>query len=590
MPPKGKKKGGQSREELERIQREEEERQRLEVLMRMEKDAEERQRAENESRDAEELKERKRLKKEAQLRLLSEKDAMIMSLSTQLQDIQASTSSERVELEDELRRMQQLRDSLFNELSSARSEGDEAQRKLLSEREELVLRLQLLHRELDLARSTLMRTEQAGSESQSSNEQRLQAALRELDICSQAKSTLERETSFKIKNLEREVEKLMALNRTLQDVIEAREADDRKNVTLMQLLNNQLDENKRRDQQLLDEERQRTKQAKQSLILADAKVTTLEEQLSQTKTEHADIVKTLEKELSHHREKVDQLNFDLKFLGAELHTYKSQLDRHQNDAANARTEAATEMQSTKLTLEAQKKKCEDLESLLRRKDRENFDKVTFLNAQIANNRTIIAQLQQKLNKEREDKVSTLSTLHGELEQKVSTIQVVHDDLERRKVASGEVEMKLNNDIAILKTTVFQLQSAVIDRERELDATRSTKDEEIRRLRRKLDEHFIPHRNDIETSAEPGGKSLETVLTEKNERLQREIEISNRLSLESESRLKAQIANQSHIIDALQSEILKLKEDRAMESQESRHEVTRLCQLLDLHGITYRRPL
>eukprot|EP00662_Eupelagonemidae_sp_cell21_P040895 gene40895-53618_t len=69
------------------------------------------------------------------------------------------------------------------------------------------------------------------------------------------------------------------------------------------------------------------------------------------------------------------------------------------------------------------------------------------------------------------------------------------------MASSEVEAKLQSDVSILKTTVFQLQSALVEKERELENVIAgappdpDKDEECRRLRKKLDEHFIPHRRD-----------------------------------------------------------------------------------------------
>merc|ERR1711916_279421 len=113
--------------------------------------------------------------------------------------------------------------------------------------------------------------------------------------------------------------------------------------------------------------------------------------------------------------------------------------------------------------------------------------------------------------------------------KANAVQSLHDDIEKRKVAAGEVEMKLNADIAILKTTVFQLQSALVDRERELESVSASKDEEVKRLRAKLDEHFIPHRNDVESTDVCSNEAKDT--HEKVQKLQRELEAKVKANLE-----------------------------------------------------------
>ena len=581
MAPK-KKKGGQSKEELERLQREEEERQRLEMLLRLEKEAEELQRKENELRDAAELREKKRLKKEAQLKLMAEKDAQIVSLSNQLSALQTSFSAERAELEGELRRQRQLADSLDNALSVSKTEADEVQRTVLAERDSYATRIQLLEAELKEAKekNTSMTADFESRDQDSAGS--VAKLTGQVEKLSEQKAAQERELGHKIKSLERELEKVTSINSTLQDVIEAREADDRKNVTLMQLLNNQLDENKRRSQELLDEERLRVKGLQQQLATAEADQKQLQTEKGLTEQELALARDNHEREVSDFKAKIEQLKFDAKYLSAELQKYKKDLSQLQEEASNTKVEAQSETQDAKLAVETAQKKNAELESLLRRKDREHFDKVTFLNAQISNNRTIIGQLQQRLNKEREDHVAEVTSASSELDRKVQSVQSLHDDAEKRKVAAAEVEMKLNSDIAILKTTVFQLQSALVDRERELETISATKDEEVRQLRTKLDEHFIPHR------AIEGGAASGDDVSAKLERTQRDLEVQSKSYLEAEARMKAQIANQNQIIDSLQTEMHKVKEDRDSDKAEATQEITRLRQTLDVHEIPYRK--
>ena len=590
MPPKKKKGKGQSREELERIQREREEQERLEALLRLEKEAEERQRHENQLRDEAEEKERKRLKKEAQLRLMAEKDATILTLSTELTTLQSSFSSERAELEDELHRMLQLKESLLNELSVQRTESEETQRSILDERASLAQELQAERKKgMDLSKE-LESTSKTLAETQG----RLDSVVGQLNNDLQkTKADAEadrRDAGSRVRNLERELEKVSALNKTLQEVIEAREADDRKNVTLMQLLNNQLDDNKRRSQEVLDEERSRLKETKKALAIAEEKLSAAQQEAELLKREKDQIKKQSEADLYDYKAKLDQLKFDMKYLHSELHSCKTQLSKTQQETVSAKTEAAALSENAQLQYETEKKRAEELESLMRRKDREHFDKVTFLNAQISNNRTIIAQLQAKVNKEREDRMLELRQANQTLEEKAGAVHALSDDIEKRKTAAVEVEMKLNADIAILKTTVFQLQSALTEKEREFDTITAAKDEELRRLRRKLDEHFIPHRNEIEAtegSADDTG-SVEAILNDKIAKLSHELEVNQRVALETETRLKAQISNQTHIIDSLQAELLRVKEDAVEESKLCESEIARLRQLLDVNYIPHAK--
>jgi hypothetical protein len=592
MPPKtGKKKGkGQSREELERLQREQEEREKLEALARLEREAEERQKVENALRDEAEEKERKRLKKEAQLRLMAEKDATILTLSTELSALQSSFASERSELEEELHRMLQLKESLLNELSVQRTENEEAQRALLDERTHLATELNQERRKNSELTSKLEATQKSLQEAEGKLDTQVGALNRDLAKTKSDSDNALRDAGSRIRNLERELEKMSALNKTIQEVLESREADDRKNVALMQLLNNQLDENKRRSQELLDEERKQTREAKHAQAVAEENVQVLTQEVGILKKEKEQLKKQADTDIHDYKEKLDQLKFDLKYLHSELHTSKTQLQKLQQDTLNSKTEASANIENLQVAFDTEKKKCEELETLMRRKDREHFDKVTFLNAQISNNRAIISQLQQKMAKEREDRLLEVRAANASLEDKANLVHALGDDLEKRKTVAAEVEMKLNADIAILKTTVFQLQSALVEKERDFDVVTASKDEELRRLRRKLDEHFIPHRNEIGSSdpVEAHEASVEAVLNEKLAKLTHDLEINHRVALETETRLKAQIANQTHIIDSLQAELLRVKELNLENLKIQEAENQRLRQLLEVNYIPYAK--
>ena len=125
----------------------------------------------------------------------------------------------------------------------------------------------------------------------------------------------------------------------------------------------------------------------------------------------------------------------------------------------------------------------------------------------------------------------------------------------------------------------------MDREKELDAVKAAKDAEIKRLRLKLDEHFIPHRSD---ESDEISSSPESVLYEKIATLSRELEIRNRVALESESRLKSQISNQNQIIDSLQAELHKAKSDWHADVRVHELEIERLRKILEVNFIPFEK--
>eukprot|EP00758_Cryptobia_borreli_P003184 Tbor_TRINITY_DN3588_c0_g1::TRINITY_DN3588_c0_g1_i1::g.2945::m.2945 len=580
-----KKKAAVSKEELERLALANEERLQLEELIRKEREAEERQVKENERRDYEEEEERKRMKKEEQLRLIAQKDARILALVNELESQKMSFTAERIEIEVELERTTHLKDSLLNEISCLRSEFEDVQRNLLEDRALVIADNDELKKNLQEERYAWKQSEEEADMKIEALANHLNATNIELDNLQKEKEANDREMASKIKSQERELEKVNSLNMTLQDVIENREADDRKNVTLMQLLNHQLDETKRKSQEVLDEQRLAHDKVKRQLMTAEAKVQCLSEENDLLKREKIQMQRQSESDLHDYQSKIEQLKFDMKYLHSELSSFKNQCTKQQNDMNEIKSSADSETQSAKLEAETKSKHVEELESLLRRKDREHFDKTTFLNAQISNNRTIISQLQQKLKAERDERQNEVSKAVSEIEAKNIALQLVSDEMDKKRNAAGDVEMKLSSDISILKSTVYQLQSALVDSEKETNAIVAARDEEIYRLRRKLDENFIPHRNEI--TAADADKSIEVILGEKCSKLTHDIDMSNKVAQEVEVRLKGQLANQGLIIDTLQAELAAAKSDRQEEVVLLESENSHLKQTLELNCIPYK---
>lgn len=573
-----------SKEEQERIARELAEKIRLEELLLKERDAELRQEAENDRRDFEEAEERKRAKKEEQIRLMAQKDSRILSLATELETQKVLHGAERSELETELERLLQLRESLLNEISSLRSESDETIRNLIDERGRVIDEHQSTTSNLEDLRSThRQHVDDARREKDALTSQNADLVKANESLVSE-KEQQERDLTMRIKALEREVEKLSSLNATLQDVVESREADDRKNVTLMQLLNNQLDESKRRSQEILDEERQVCAKLKQSNIQLESKSQQLTDELDLLRREKEQLQRQAESDLHDYQSKIEQLKFDMKYLHSELHSFKNQCSKQQQEVSSVRASAMAESQTTKLEVDTLQRRIEELETILRKKDREHFDKSTFLNAQVANNRTIIAQLQQKLRDEQDSRESQVKTMQSELEDKSVALITLSSDMEKRRVISGDAEMRLASDNSILKSTVYQLQAALVDREKEIDSVIAAKDEELFRLRRKLDENFIPHRND---AAADDVRPLDSILGEKILKLTKDLELKTKAANDVELRYKGQLSNQGLIIDSLQAELAQAQSDGNDRHQKMLAENDFLKQLLDTHHVPYK---
>eukprot|EP01063_Lacrimia_lanifica_P009558 TRINITY_DN16521_c0_g2_i1.p1 TRINITY_DN16521_c0_g2~~TRINITY_DN16521_c0_g2_i1.p1 ORF type:complete len:587 (+),score=340.66 TRINITY_DN16521_c0_g2_i1:95-1855(+) len=560
MPPK---KGRKGKEDLERQLKEEDERLAAEELAIMEREAEDKMKLECQARDTLEQKEIKRLRKEHAATVLAEKEKCILLLSSQVNEQVRLFAHDRAELEDEIRELGKYKDDLENQLATLKVESKSTISELQTENT-------AVKRELaDQARSMAGLTGEKDTltvelDSRTATLRREVTKLEEEIAEKDTKYTeREKDMSAKISNLDRELEKTAALNRTLQEVIENREADDKKNVMLMQLLNNQLDENKKRSQQSLNAEKERCRALEDRVAQLELNQTSLTEESVTLKQDKEQMLRRMERELLDAKQKLEQVKFDARFVHHELSKYKAKLEQQQNDFGKKSKDATELGDKMKTDLDVAQQKIEDLEAAIRKKDRDHFDKVTFLNAQISNNRTIISQLQLKFQKEKESRLLEVAALNDELSKKDQRLSVTQNDLDKKKHASGEVEAKLSSDVAILKTTVFQLQSALVEKERDFENMVADKDDEMRRLRKKLDEHFIPHRRDVE-GTESQSKPLEQALSEKVQGLTRDLEIKARVALDTETRLNAQIASTNQVVEALQMEI-KAKDDQYAET-------------------------
>ncbi|ORC91150.1 putative paraflagellar rod component par4 [Trypanosoma theileri] len=576
-PKKGKKKGGKKQESAEIL--------RLQQLRTQENEAEEIQKRENDRRDREEQEERIILWKEENVRIIREKDGKVKELMMKVEQLTTSLHDERAASESQVEQLVLMRDSLLNEVSLLRVEIEDKQKLLLQERQNAELKLRSVREEAEKNIRALedemeeLRTELSVTKTE-------HAEYRErMEITMDAKEAEIREQVSMIGNLERELEKALAMNHSLQEVVESREADDRKNVTLMQMLNAQLDENKRRYEDHLDEERKRANMTKEELLQLETKCARLQDEIEALKKENMDIKLESDGVLREYKLQLEQVKHDSEYLSSELRTLHEKNALESEATQNAKATLEEELQTTLVELEANQKRMEELETLLRRKERENFDKITFLNAQISNNRTVMSQLQQKLLHERQLHETELSRTTDEAKEKEKQLDTVRHTFIQSQDGAKEREAQLLSEIAALKATTFHLQASLKDRQNNLDIMTASKDEEIKRLSNLLDAHFIPHRKTIEDGTTTNEGTI-AILSDKIGELTREIELKDQVALENETHMKARIANQEEMIEALREDLRVAEARRREEVRSVEDEVSRLKKTLEIHFIPY----
>ncbi|RNF26728.1 paraflagellar rod component Par4 [Trypanosoma conorhini] len=578
MPPKkGKKKGGKKQESAEAL--------RLKQLYALESEAEELQKRENDRRDREEQEERLILWKEEQARIIREKEGKVKELMAKVEQLTTSLRDERAASESQVEQLVLMRDSLLNEVSLLRVELEEKQRLLLHERQNAELKLCSVREEADKNIKSLSdEIEEVRTDFGVFKAEHAEYAAKMEETLDNKEAEIRGQVS-KIGNLQRELEKALAMNRSLQEVVEAREADDRKNVTLMQLLNAQLDENKRRYEERFEEERRRLGMAKEEVLQLETRCAKLRDEVEALNSENAEVKLKSDVVLREYRQQLEQVRSDSAYLVAELQALQERASQEAEATQTTRASLEGELQNTLVDLEASQKRMEELELLLRRKERETFDKITFLNAQVSNNRTIISQLQQKLLHEQKLHETELSRNFDETREKEKELDAVRSSLSQKHDAAKEREAQLMSEVAVLKSTTFHLQTALQDAQRSLEVVTAAKDEEIKRLCNLLDAHFIPHRRTIEGEVTTYEGTI-AILSEKVGELTREMEVREQLALENETHLKARIANQEEVIEALQEDLRRSEARRREEVRSVEDEVARLKKTLEIHFIPY----
>nr|CCM12813.1 paraflagellar rod component par4, putative [Leishmania guyanensis] len=560
------------------------EEQRLIQLRALEAEAEEFQRFENERRQHDEQEERIAFLRDEQLRIMLEKDRRIEDVMQQLTRVTAAMQDDKTGYETQIHQLSMLRDALLNEESLLKVEMEELHEILQQERVSNATYVQQLRDTLESERS-LHQEEKKNLRSQVCEATAsMEHTKRQLQLSCESHESAEHEFKVKVRDLERELEKALTMNKALQDAVEGREIEDRKNVTLLQLLNAQLESDKRRYEVDLCEERDRTTHARGEASHLEAKLREAQRELDIVREEARKARVSCEDELREYKQLTEQVKFDAEYLHREMESMRAEhaAAAEKSEAAQAAMQA--ELQQCQVELEASQKKNSEVGSLLLRKEREHFDKVTFLNAQVANGRTAIARLQEKMERER--------TAHGdELQQHNDTIQQTMQELERVSNAESVqlrerhmYEQRLITDMDGLKATIRELRTRVMEQDDAYEQLRELKESEIERLRCILDAHFIPNRQDVEVSRASSRADELFLVSEELRSVKKEMALKETAAKETERWLRARIAEQVEVIDSLQLDLKRTELGRNESICTLKDEVRRLRKTLEVHSI------
>lgn len=557
---------------------------RLALLRAQEADAESFLRSENERRQRDEAEERITFLRDEHLRAMREKDNQLEEITQRLSQVTTTKAEDQAAHAGEIQQLSHQRDVLLNEANLAKSEMEELQGLLQKERASTAMRLEQLQDTLDTERRAV-----------DDNRQRLRAqaceALAQAEVHRQHLQRVSEEKDFQARShnlerreMERDLEKAVGACKALREALAERDSDGRKNVALLQLLNAQLDADTRRHETEKREAQERIRQAEAEVARLTTRCTAAHEALDTVRREAQEARQSADSELHELKLLMEQVKFDAAYLHRELDALNAD---HREAAEKAEKNAQmirAELQECEVQREAASKESEELKALLLRKEREHFDKVTFLNAQVSNGRTTVAQLREELQRQRDTSESALQRHEAAREKAMRELES-HASAERdRNEARHAYDQTVLAEMEALRASARELQARLTAQEEMCEHVRASKEAEVERLRGILDTHFIPNRQDVEVARESVQADAVFLLRDEVRTLRETALQREKAHHETEAWLRSRVADQADAIASLQ---LDLKEARMGSCDDVRtleNEVGRLRHTLEVHRI------
>ncbi|KPA80741.1 putative paraflagellar rod component par4 [Leptomonas pyrrhocoris] len=557
---------------------------RLTQLRAQEAEAERFLRNENERRQRDELEERITFLRDEQVRALREKDNRLGELTQHLKRVTAAKEEEQAAYELQIKQLSNAQEVFLSENSLSKVEMDELRVLVQKERTSTAMQLEQLRETLEAERCA-----------SNDDRQRLRAqaceALAQAEVLRQRLQRMSEENDFQERSfnlqrreMEKDLEKALATGKALREALDERDADGRKNVALLELLNAQLEADTRRHETEMVAEQESTRRAKEDADRLASACTAAHEALDKVRRGAQEAKQSADAELHELKQLMEQVRFDAEYLRRELDTLNAE---HREAAEKAEKKAQAlqaELQQTQVELEAATKENEEVKSLLLRKEREHFDKVTFLNAQVSNGRTTTAQLREEVQRLRDHHEKDRQHYESSNQKATQRLEShIAAEKDRNQVKHSYDEAVLAETDA-LKRKVSGLHAQLASQKEEFEQLRTSKDDEIARLRGILDVHFIPNRKDAEVARESVRSDAVFLLKEELCILEEKMQQREKVREETEAMLRSRVADQADVIAALQLDLkqAQLGGNESMRALEK--EIVRLQKTLEMHQI------
>eukprot|EP01006_Ploeotia_vitrea_P062644 TRINITY_DN84172_c0_g1_i1.p1 TRINITY_DN84172_c0_g1~~TRINITY_DN84172_c0_g1_i1.p1 ORF type:complete len:636 (+),score=100.64 TRINITY_DN84172_c0_g1_i1:31-1938(+) len=632
MPPKRLyrrplRRGAKAKEEAERQLREALERQKEEIR-RKEQEAEDKQKLENELRDVLDQKEKKLQRKEARSAIVSLKEKTIQELTVQLDSSRINYNAVKADLESEIGAVLHLKETIESEYTAYRSEAETTIARLERERDDLAKRLQ---QEIGARERTVQHLQNdaaAHTEKQAKLNNDLTNTTCEVQLLRERLEKKEAAHAEETNRLQNELKQTDANVATLREALAAREEDDKKNVMLLRLLSQKFDGAQEQHARDLAKEHDGKKDLQDGMHKLRETIVALEGELANTHKVLNDTKTDWAQQIAEYDTRLEQAKFDIKFLESELQVNKEKLDKQnkqnsqlKHDTAKASTSLQSELQSVvsklgdkdaqlnaelrshfdnitvlqaenrtlKIELEKAERQNDQVEEMLKKRERDHFDKATQLTSQISQQRNTITQLQQKITQERQLRLKEVSSLTTEVDQAAQDLSLTRSGQQKALVEAREHEAKMNTDVATMRTAVFEMQNAVVQKEIEIENVKVQMNKMLETLKEQLEQQEHQHEEAMQKARADWAKEAVT-LRERIRLLTRDLETHHKLAMDTDVHKQAQISNLNNIVEKQMEENLELKKKMEKTEKACEEEIQRLQEHLNANFIPHKpRP-
>jgi|Transcript_12577 chromosome segregation ATPase len=613
MPPKKAKKSKAEQE------REEAEARALEEMMAREREAEEKQRIENDLRDKMEIKERELQARQKVVAEMAQKDQSIAELSQQVDRMHKEARSVKEEMAQEIQQMRETKEALDDELSNTTAELMNRISLMRNENEDL-------HDNLEKATAANERIE---DENRALKEQlknmeeglknELQSKTAELQETQRKAEEEASANRAKIAQLQSSLEQYSSNVTTLESALKGRAEDDQKNMSLIEALKSQMEMSHANFTRHLENESGRVGSMQEENTALQRKVNQLEVDLEEA-TKRMEVMKQeWHAEAAEWRTKVEKGEFDNKFLQRNLEVTEKRLKKATEELTKSEQqrkntvegqvmledeypsgpvrdpvvrhlmdkhqELTTEARNLRLKFQESREQADQLEAMLKRRERDHLERAAQLSAQISQHRTTITQLQSRVAQEKEARLEAVAALTEEVDRTTNSLMMNRHEGDNQRMTMARLQARMQSEISTMRASIFELQGAVVAKEREIEDLKTEQARSHENYKRQLMEQELRHAK-LLGQAQKGEQDVSTLLQERVQLAETELKRVHATSSEQEGQLQAQVASLTALVSDQTNEIRTTKSHYETTISQMRSENARLREVLAANFIPH----